>query len=177
MGCRVIFSCLKELAKHLPKINTEEPPAVRNRSVAAGKGDTAEDADEDCDGESSYDESERASEETQATETPAASTADSEAPKKKGLLGHAAALTTGVLSAGAKVGGAIVNPVVSRIRRPKSGTAQAARTCPLAPHELKSLIGDVVLLGAPLNLRVSLPSNCVSSLPRTSIAAVLAALL
>lgn len=167
MGCRVIFSCLKELARHLPKVNTEEPPTVRDRSAVVGKQDADEAEDEDNESDDSNDESERGSSEAPTpaiTVTATASTTGvgakagtgSEAPKKKGLFGHAASLTTGVLSAGAKVGGAIVNPVVSRIR-PNSGkgAAEASQTCPLAPHELKGLIGDVVLLSAPLNLRVS----------------------
>ena len=84
----------------------------------------------------------------------AGTTSDSQSSKsdkpKRTLLGQAGAFTSGMFSVGAKVGGAIVSPVTSLV-----SSKEKTKECALPPRDIKSLVGDVVLLGAPLNLRVS----------------------
>ena len=158
MGCRVIFSCLKELARHLP--DAEREMADTKGRVAREEGEP-EDEEEEAAAAGVAEEDQSAFSNATQDQTPAAS----EPPKKKGLWGHAASLGSGVASLGSgvvtlgsnlgsgvmKVGGQVVRPISTLV----TGKEQQ-KDAGMDTRDLKSLIGDVVLLGAPLELLVSL---------------------
>jgi hypothetical protein len=151
MGCRVIFSCLKELAKYLPPVDHTEPPVFVNRnSDASDHGRESIDASRLSDGSTAS--------------TKSANSKGSAAAPTQSFFGQAAALGSDLFSAGVMVSDAIVKPVVSTVTTitGSKGSGKTAK-CPLPPHELKSLIADVVLLGAPLDLRVSVRGECAAS--------------
>jgi hypothetical protein len=145
LGCRVIFACLKELARHLP---------ASDRNSAAG--DTEGDEEYGESGKTEGDQDETTTEVRAEGEVPrgdastTSSTAAAPAPRKLGLFGHAKALTSSVISVSGKIGGAVVKPVASLVQAKEKEVE-----CALESKDLKSIVGDVVLLGAPVDLRVS----------------------
>lgn len=150
LGCRVIFSCLKELARHLPA-------SERNSAAAGEEAEEGDEGEDPGNGEESAAEAvaEPREEESEASQGGASTAAPDKttpapAPRKLGLFGHAKALTSTVLSVSGKIGGAVVKPVASLVQ-----SREKEVECALESKDLKSIVGDVVLLGAPVDLRVT----------------------
>eukprot|EP01032_Pedospumella_encystans_P010592 gene10592-12368_t len=171
MGCRVIFSCLKELAKQL------DLPA---NSVAKDSGDKHTEEGEKIEdkGENeemrgaqsmpSHEESSRkespVGDEEQSVKASAppvqrASTAGSMLYSGASSLGRgASSLGRGVYSLGGKIATPVANSVSSVSNAVTGAKSEGSKgknggeeSPQLLPRELKGLIGDVVLLGAPLD--------------------------
>lgn len=169
MGCRVIFSCLKELAKRLELPDAPDEldgpdPTSSDAGPDAGAGPGA--VGSPSESAEAWKQSESAS--TSSVASPGTAAAPSTATSK--LLGHAGALKRGIFS----LGGKIISPLNSTGKPAsvdqtsatgdvasgsgsdstsdnKAGKVSAVK---MSARDLKGLIGDVVLLGAPLDLRV-----------------------
>lgn len=193
MGCRVIFSCLKELARHL-----DLPPAPPGEDGDTGDADddvAAKDASADdtqdadggggdkgdgaADGSAAVGKSESKRSTPNDNDIPAKQSANdtpSNAPANTTtagkILGHAGALKRGMFS----LGGKIISPLTSRGKAADTDTsggkggdgdeggksAGKKAATKMEAKDLKGLIGDVVLLGAPVDLRVI--TNFISAL-------------
>jgi len=166
MGCRVIFSCLKELARRLDVPGV--PAESCKTNTVAGTAEGEEEVDEEADlhgprGDDDGDEGEAQESEAYLAQAPADPSADAKqdstaapeaAPRRAStggrLLSGASSLGRGMYSLGGKIVTPIANTVTGGGRKEEFEGPQ------LLPRELKGLIGDVVLLGAPLNPKVRL---------------------
>ena len=175
MGCRVIFSCLKELAKQLDlpaNPTTKESGGDKNTD----EGEKMEDKEEDeemrmTQSTLSHEESSRKESPVGNEEQPVkasvppvqrASTAGSMLYSGASSLGRgASSLGRGVYSLGGKIATPVANSVSSvsnAVTGSKSegskGKNSGEESPQLLSRELKGLIGDVILLGAPLDPKV-----------------------
>lgn len=141
MGCRVIFSCLKELSKHLAAL--EEVEAASSGEKAAVQTSTG-----GADGASSTGESATNTDDGAATQ---ASTAQ---PQTQPKPTTSSSSMFSFCTRSEPAADATTAPSSS----PESSTSADASSVKTA-RELKGLIKDVVLLGAPLNLKVRFCSS------------------
>ena len=135
MGCRVIFSCLSELAKNLDLPEQQSTKSSTRSSIESHKaanGDGGGGGGESAAGEPHH----------SIAGTIAAPIKRSSAM----LLSGASTLGRGMYS----LGGKIASPITGGGGGAKADAGEGG----LLPRELKGLIGDVVLLGAPINPKV-----------------------
>ena len=174
MGCRVIFSCLKELAKQLDLPANSVPKDSGDKHTEEGEKIEDKRENEEMRGaqstlsheESSRKESPVNDEEQQVkASTPPvqrASTAGSMLYSGASSLGRgASSLGRGVYSLGGKIAAPVANSVSSVSNAVTGSKSEGSKgknggeeRPQLLPRELKGLIGDVVLLGAPLDPKV-----------------------
>jgi len=152
MGCRVIFSCLKELADRLhvetPLVREDSPevaPAAHSSAVQGGAGQEEEEPIETSSPACfmSVDGAGPLMSAPKATSTLFPTTSTSSTPPPAPVAAPTPAPS-------ARPVASFMSSLGSRMSSKKAEDAKHS----LLPRELKGLVSDVVLLGAPLQLRV-----------------------
>ena len=154
MGCRVIFSCLKELADRLhvahptPVVDEEHQQGKAEQSQSqskAGMNDMEEEEPIETASPVCY-------MNLDADHAPAPSKAASSAPTTVAPAPQPRPMASSFMSSMGNIGSKMSS--MSNMSTAKEKKAEE-RPMNLLPRELKGLVSDVVLLGAPLQLRVS----------------------